>query len=83
VQPQERRREPERPKERGQPAQLGALEQQVLQRLAVGAAVGAAEGAAVGALAFASAISASVSTIKPMVSPTGAVLPAGINTAAR
>ena len=38
---------------------------------------------AAGALALASAISASVSTIRPMVSPTGAVLPAGINTAAK
>ena len=37
----------------------------------------------VGALALASAISASVSTIRPMVSPTGAVLPAGMRTAAR
>ena len=34
-------------------------------------------------IAEASAISASVSTTRPMVSPTGAVLPAGINTAAR
>jgi len=35
------------------------------------------------ALAWAAAISASLSTIRPIVSPTGAVLPAGINTAAR
>ena len=61
-------------------------------KLLVGAAVGAGVGAgawgaaageALGALAWAAAISASVSTIRPIVSPTGAVLPAGISTAAR